>query len=399
MITDNAGLDTNSKKAADKNRVSEALNALAGKLQYTGYQNGERNLKGKLRIAEGLTSSSAGLKTEALSFKRDGQGYFDYTPAKPDKPEIETGVYETSTMSSPRSALTSSILVWRNDMNDMYKRMGDLRIGAESGLWARVYGGRISYDANNAYMKNSYWAAQVGMDKRLASGWHVGGAFGYNDGSATYRYGGKGDPKLYTLAAYATRVSEDGQYVDIVAKVGKLSNKFTAYNKYDAPALRNYVEGKYDTYGYGISAEYGKKIRMGKGFITPQAELTWSRLSSDSFAAAAPSGESMRVNQSSVNSLIGRLGVVAGVESDKGNFYAKASLFHEFDGDGHILFSEPGKTGKRSSFSLKDTWAEIALGGNYYLSPRSMIYADFTKSFGGDYKVDWRINAGIRFSF
>ena len=397
MITDNAGLDTNSKKAADKNKVSEALNALAGKLQYTGYQNGERNLKGKLRIAEGLTSSSAALKTETLSFKGNGQGYLDYTPATDS--EIETGDYETSIMSSTRSALTSSILVWRNDMNDMYKRMGDLRIGAESGLWARVYGGRISYDANNAYMKNSYWAAQVGMDKRLASGWHVGGAFGYNDGSATYRYGGKGDPKLYTLAAYATRVSEDGQYVDIVAKVGKLSNKFTAYNKYDAPALRNYVEGKYDTYGYGISAEYGKKIRMGKGFITPQAELTWSRLSSDSFAAAAPSGESMRVNQSSVNSLIGRLGVVAGVESDKGNFYAKASLFHEFDGDGHILFSEPGKTGKRSSFSLKDTWAEIALGGNYYLSPRSMIYADFTKSFGGDYKVDWRINAGIRFSF
>ena len=397
MITDNAGLDTNSKKAADKNKVSEALNALAGKLQYTGYQNGERNLKGKLRIAEGLTSSSAALKTETLSFKGNGQGYLDYTPAADS--EIETGDYETSIMSSTRSALTSSILVWRNDMNDMYKRMGDLRIGAESGLWARVYGGRISYDANNAYMKNSYWAAQVGMDKRLASGWHVGGAFGYNDGSATYRYGGKGDPKLYTLAAYATRVSEDGQYVDIVAKAGKLSNKFTAYNKYDAPALRNYVEGKYDTYGYGISAEYGKKIRMGKGFITPQAELTWSRLSSDSFAAAAPSGESMRVNQSSVNSLIGRLGVVAGVESDKGNFYAKASLFHEFDGDGHILFSEPGKTGKRSSFSLKDTWAEIALGGNYYLSPRSMIYADFTKSFGGDYKVDWRINAGIRFSF
>lgn len=397
MITDNAGLDTNSKKAADKNKVSEALNALAGKLQYTGYQNGERNLKGKLRIAEGLTSSSAALKTETLSFKGNGQGYLDYTPATDS--EIETGDYETSIMSSTRSALTSSILVWRNDMNDMYKRMGDLRIGAESGLWARAYGGRISYDANNAYMKDSYWAAQVGMDKRLASGWHVGGAFGYTDGSATYRYGGKGDPKLYTLAAYATRVSEDGQYVDVIAKAGKLSNKFTAYNKYNAPVLRNYVEGKYDTYGYGISAEYGKKIRMGKGFITPQAELTWSRLSSDSFAAAAPSGESMRVNQSSVNSLIGRLGVVAGVESDKGNFYAKASLFHEFDGDGHILFSEPGKTGKRSSFSLKDTWAEIALGGNYYLSPRSMIYADFTKSFGGDYKVDWRINAGIRFSF
>ena len=32
-ITDNAGLDTNSDKAADKNKVREVLNAMAGKLQ------------------------------------------------------------------------------------------------------------------------------------------------------------------------------------------------------------------------------------------------------------------------------------------------------------------------------------------------------------------------------
>ncbi|MFR6110547.1 MAG: autotransporter domain-containing protein [Dialister invisus] len=69
---------------------------------------------------------------------------------------------------------------------------------------------------------------------------------------------------MYTLAAYATRVSEDGQYVDVIAKAGKLSNKFTAYNKYSAPALRNYVEGKHDTYGYGISAEYGKRFVWAK---------------------------------------------------------------------------------------------------------------------------------------
>ena len=66
MITDNAGLDTNSDKAADKNKVSEVLNAMAGKLQYTGYQNGEGSER-QLRIAEGLTSSSAGLRTESLS--------------------------------------------------------------------------------------------------------------------------------------------------------------------------------------------------------------------------------------------------------------------------------------------------------------------------------------------
>ena len=73
--------------AADKNNVSEVLNALAHKLWYMA---GDANLKGSVSIAEGLTASSATMKTGNITFAEGGQGFYDYTPAKDDKP-YETG--------------------------------------------------------------------------------------------------------------------------------------------------------------------------------------------------------------------------------------------------------------------------------------------------------------------
>ena len=73
--------------AADKNNVSEVLNSLAHKLWYMA---GDSNLKGSVSIAEGLTASSATMKTGNITFAEGGQGFYDYTPEKDDKP-YETG--------------------------------------------------------------------------------------------------------------------------------------------------------------------------------------------------------------------------------------------------------------------------------------------------------------------
>ena len=95
LLTDRAGLDFTSTKADEKNLISGTLNALAGKLYYTGYADG--NLSGTVKIAEGLTASSASLRSETITFstadtgtKKAGQGFYDYTPATDDKP-YETG--------------------------------------------------------------------------------------------------------------------------------------------------------------------------------------------------------------------------------------------------------------------------------------------------------------------
>lgn len=95
LLTDRTGLDFASTKADEKNLICGTLNALAGKLYYTGYADG--NLSGTVKIAEGLTASSASLRSETITFstadtgtKKAGQGFYDYTPATDDKP-YETG--------------------------------------------------------------------------------------------------------------------------------------------------------------------------------------------------------------------------------------------------------------------------------------------------------------------
>lgn len=95
LLTDRAGLDFDSTKADEKNLISGTLNALAGKLYYTGYADG--NLSGTVKIAEGLTASSTSLRSETITFstadigtKKAGQGFYAYTPATDEKP-YETG--------------------------------------------------------------------------------------------------------------------------------------------------------------------------------------------------------------------------------------------------------------------------------------------------------------------
>lgn len=445
MITDNQGLNTSSNKAADKNLVSETLNSLAKKLEYRGYIVGERNLTGEVVIAEGLISSSASLKTGNITFEGVyGRGSYEYEkaidepeqpnnpvdpskpsepkqpnkpvePSKPSQPEqpskpvqpskpsspsgnVEYGKYETAIMKNTSNAIASSAVLWRTDINNLSKRLGDLQAGTESGIWARIYGGEAEYNKNSLSVTNKYKAVQVGADKKLDNGWHVGGAVGYNRGDGDYANGSSGESKLLTAAAYATTVKSDGQYFDVIAKVGNLRNSFTAYNA-ESGALRNSVSGKYSTNVLGLGVEYGKKIQRGSAIITPQVELTWARLGSDSFTATAPTGESMQVNQSAVTSLIGRLGIAGEWRQTKSSYYVKGSLLHEFKGDSTTHFQESGKEGKSTAFDFKDTWFEVAVGGAYDFNPSSSLYFDVAKSFGGDYELNWELNAGMRFKF
>ena len=61
----------------DEEQVNKILNSLAGKLIYTGYASGERNLSAQVQIAESLTGSSAILTTGDMNFyATTGQGYY-----------------------------------------------------------------------------------------------------------------------------------------------------------------------------------------------------------------------------------------------------------------------------------------------------------------------------------
>ena len=359
------------------------------------------HLKGTVGINEGLTNTSATVKLADIIFQKDnqGQGTIKMDPSSiktGDKSNIIYGDKETAMMRGAKSAMTTSMLSWRSDMTDMTSRVGDLHYGAEDGIWARTFGGKVKYDKDNAKVTNSFWGAQIGADKLQKNGWHVGGAFDYNKGDAKYDKGGEGDPKLYTFSLYGSKLFDDGQYLDVVAKVGHTSNDYTVYNDSGYK-----LDGDYSATGYGISAEYGKRFGGEKGFIEPQVQLTLSRLGSADYDAVSSyaGGKKMHVSQDGMTSFIGRLGVAAGKATDKGNFYLKASLLHEFSGKTTSTFSAEGEATSSVDQDFGDTWAELALGGTYRLSPSSMLYADITKSFGGDYEVQWKANVGVRFTF
>ena len=86
LITDNTGVSMNNEAS-----VANVLNALAGKLTYSNFVTGEKNLTGFVKIADGLTASSAALKTGNITFTEEGKGsYVSQAPVVPSKTEFTT---------------------------------------------------------------------------------------------------------------------------------------------------------------------------------------------------------------------------------------------------------------------------------------------------------------------
>ena len=416
LRTDNDGMNALSGKKEERNKVSEILNALANKLYYTAYKDGETNLKGKVEIAEGLTAQSASYRLEDMTFKKEnGQGQYLFTPATedkpdtpkpgedpkpptPDKPEppVIYGPKQTAMMRGAKSAMTTTMLSMRDNMTTMTQRLGDIHEGTEDGIWARTYGGKANYDKDQTKTKENFWGVQIGADKKQKSGWHTGISFDYKDGNATYELGGKGDPKLYTLGIYGTKTKDNGEYIDIVAKAGRGQNDYTVYND-----MGHKLKGDYKANAIGLSVEYGKKIEKDDMYLTPQIQLSYMKLQGTDYDAISDyaGGKKMHVEQDGMTSLVGRIGIAAGKRTDKTDLYLKANLLHEFKGTTASTFSAENEPTATVDQDFGDTWAELTLGVNHNIDKDKMIYADITKSFGGDYEMEWKANAGIRLRF
>lgn len=133
--------------------------------------------------------------------------------------------------------------------------------------------------------------------------------------------------------------------------------------------------------------------------MEPQAQLTFARLEGKGFDAASPSLGKLQVNQDTIDSIVGSLGVEAGVETGKGTVFGRLGLAHEFAGGIDGTYSAADGAPKTTSFDTKDTWIDMTLGGRWNLSKTAQVYADFTNSLTGDYRNHWKVNGGLKFNF
>lgn len=275
------------------------------------------------------------------------------------------------------------LISWRNDLDDMNKRLGELRDSkGEHGVWVRMVRGENDYKSLNSQY-NTY---QLGYDEKLSTDphWTLGAAFSYTDGDGGYDTGSfEMDHKTFTL--YGSKLNDDGSYIDIVGKYSRLNHD-----------LRNtWGDGEYDANGYSIGIEVGKRFQQGNGFwIEPQAQLTYGHVGSANYTAG-----DIKVAQDGMEILIGRAGVRFGKDLDNGNIYLRASYLYDFDGETGVTLTNA--EGRERSFDqdLGGGWCEVGIGTNINLSDATHLYFDIEKTYGGDITTDWKWNAGIRYSF
>ena len=372
------------KNLTDDASYRTEMQALANKLQYTG---NDKKLATAVQINEGITRPAAVAELGTDAFDAQGNLVVGNTTTVKH-------AGESSLVSGTKSALASTAMAWRNNTNDLQRRLGDLRLtNTDQGVWAKYIGGK-SKITDGADARMTYNGVQVGYDHKVSNGWIFGGALDYSTSSNSYAVG-SGDGKIGGIALYGTKQHDDGRYLDIIARGNRLSNN---YKLYSVGGQR--VNGDYHTFGTSLSAEYGKRIKKQNGFyIDPSVEFIVGRLNGVSYDANIAGGGSMHVKADGVNSAVGRLGFGIGKETEKSNIFAKLALAHEFSGKMNTTYSAPGNPTVKTELDLKDTWLDAEIGGSWSVRPSTYLYGTFTKNFGATIDNTWRIDAGVRHNF
>ena len=319
----------------------------------------------------------------------------DPVPAPTPQPEpapapapVATANYDTPHMRGARSAIMSNINGWRTLTDNMY-RPRVLQQGEPTGIWARVGGGKYSFNAKGIDTDTTYTRIQGGYDAKTSSGWTVGGQVSYLRGNDDYVFNGTGKEKAFAVGAYGLKDLGNNQYIHIESQVGRASNDFTVRNE-----IGESLSGETKANAYSIGARYGKTVKLSNGtYIEPQAQLSYTHFGGDSFNAG-----SMHVEQSGVSSTAGGLGLEIGKNFGAGNIYTRVGVNHAFSGTVKTAYTS-GATTKYTSEDIKGTWTDLAFGGRYDFNANNSIFADLSTGLSGDYKAGWSVNAGFTHKF
>lgn len=284
---------------------------------------------------------------------------------------------------------------WRSENNKLLQRMGELRHNGEEaqGAWFRLRGSKIGRDGKFSF-ENKYTAYELGYDavtKRTEDKVrYQGAAISYVDGDSSYNRG-SGDNSSKAISFYNTEIGSKGHYLDVVFKVSNMDNDFTVYD-----TRNNKITGDFNNTGVSLSAEYGRKNALQKGwYIEPQAQFTLGYLGGDNYTTS----NGIQVDQSGIKSAVGRIGFNIGKEvGSRGIVYAKANLLHEFGG-GYDVTMHDGTDSVKTGDTFNDTWFEYGIGAAFATGRTSHIYLDVERSSGSDFTKDWQWNVGVRWTF
>ena len=302
----------------------------------------------------------------------------------------------TSTYSGPSSLITSTTdlalmngLVWRSQLTNLSDRMGTLRTMPQAaGAWARYNNGRL----DGRGLEYDYSTIEVGFDAPVSNNFLVGVSFDYTIGDTDLN-AGSADNDVYTLGLYGTYYGDNGGFVDLMAKIGRIDNEYNVANSAGSE------KGDYMMTGAIVGVEAGHRFDLAYNmFVEPQVQLSYSWLRATDYATNIRS-----VDFETIESLVARVGVMGGMKfaENRGAAYLKASYNHDFLGnvDATMHAVNGSNNSAKISDELDDNWAEVSLGVSYSVTDTLNTFLDVGTGFGGDIDQKWRINFGARYAF
>ena len=280
------------------------------------------------------------------------------------------------------------------DVDTLNKRMGDVRnMNTDpDGWWARTTYTHQDRDSYSGHSNRFELGKDFVTARADGSTVHQGAVFTYLRSSDSFD-NGNGKYKRYSGSLYHTWLGNNGQYVDVVGRIGKLMG-----NSHTFLVNGDQSDSSFGTWYQQASVETGQTYDLEDGwYFEPQAQLQYTHMNSKSYT----SSDGIHHDLDSVNSFIGRLGFRLGQRiNDKTSWYVKGDILHEFSGDGGIMLTSANGL-ERIDYNRdgKDTWYDLGAGLTAELSPASSLWFEFERKFSGTYSNDWELNGGISWKF
>ena len=280
------------------------------------------------------------------------------------------------------------------NMDTLNKRLGEARYadGEDSGMWARWtyrHLGRDSYDGHGNRFELGYDDPVNRDDGSLL---RQGLSFSYLKSRTSFDEG-NGKYKGYTGSLYRTWFGQNGHYLDVVGRIGKINGEGTT-RLFDGDESKS----SSGTWYQQASVEWGrKKVLNDAWYIEPQSQLQYTHINGYDFRSNDGVGQDF----DSVHSFIGRLGFRLGRDIDANKaWYFKADILHEFAGNRTFnLTSMDGLERLRFDKTHHDTWYDIGAGITAELSNDRSLWLEFERTFNGSYDNEWELNGGMTWRF
>ena len=368
--------------------------------------NGESNGEGVYKPGEDVVDAIYGgstIETAALTEQEKSQNYFIGAVEKINGGGEDNPPSEPTISDAGQAIIATARGLYYNaiEIDRFNQRYGDRRYDENNkSLWARVRHDRWGTDAGVGDFKSQNTTYQMGFDytKPNENGKMIYGvAVDLMDGNTDYEsIDGSGETKRYAVSAYATYMGDNGGYLDVVGKVGRLSNEYAV--KLDSGAG---ISADYMNWMAGISVEAGHQLTSNdsRWFAEPQIQAQYVFVSDNDYT----NGQT-KIEQDSIHSFITRAGFRAGRwlgETKNANVYFKADVLHEWAGEQDIHVSDQTTVRGGETFSINNhgTWFDVGLGFQAPMGKSFYAYGDAEYRFGNDLYQTWTFNLGGKYVF